>query len=133
MWTEPLNVLGQVIYDWLVSSAGSLGEAVGKVEGDWFLIPDIETAYRLRNDDWPDEVLLVFPIPDLSGEWADGETVSSLAAKLGVTTDPTDEERMIIAPEHLAELCDVWEEAALDAAFEVVTDAAVIMIAMAEF
>jgi len=83
-------------------------------------VPAHDTARRVLRglEDGDPAILEALPAPDLSGEWADGYTPDQLAEECGLGPYPEDRPE-VVWQGWLAlreELCDVYENAFIDAA-----------------
>ena len=100
----------------MIEDAAERGRYAGRAAGSWVTDGNTtrETAERLRAgiEEGDPMIMDLFHIPNLSGEWADGETPRSLAESVGLDPDGDDGDD---TPEVLDEICSAWEEAAGEA------------------
>lgn len=89
----------------IIREARRLGREAGENAASWCIDGNTtdETKARIIRgyDDGDPEIMDMFRLPDLSGEYADGPTPRSLAEDIGIEED---DERMDGA-------CTAWEEA----------------------
>lgn len=106
---ESLAELGALfVCPWtiLAENARTLGRERGEYAASWLTVESVTRARGILDGD--PEHLDALPRPDLSGEWADDETPTTLARSLGIDPDEFD-------PDALSALCDEWQQAADDA------------------
>lgn len=92
----------------IIREAKRLGRDAGEAAASWCIdgnTTDETKAKILKGyEDGDPEVMDMFRLPDLSGEWADGPTPRSLAEDIGIEEDD----------ERLDDACSAWEEAVSD-------------------
>ncbi len=91
-----------------VNAAMELGLEAGRAAATWFGQPDTDwAAVRSMLDDGDPELFDGVNLPNLSGEWADGQTPRTLCEDLDLDPDALDEW-------DIGTLCSAWEEAVSD-------------------
>ena len=90
------------MYDEIQERAYTLGEEMGKAAASWVFDGNTtrETYARVLKgvEDCDPEIMDMYRVPDLSGEWADEMTPQRLANELGISY--ADDDAVAVACEH---------------------------------